>query len=135
MTASPLSRHALWAGASALAFNNGRITILGGADTFDCGWTIHTDCHGKGKLELKTEHGDVLPCGVASVCELQTVGGGDRLVEVHLGDASGPVVLRGVVPHFHADDDDDDDDHHGSGGDDDHDGDDDDHDHDDHRHH
>ncbi len=123
------------AGTSALAFNNGRITILGGADTFDCGWTIHTDCHGKGKLELKTEHGDVLPCGVASVCELQTLGGGDRLVEVHLGDASGPVVLRGVMPHFR----DHDDDHDCGGDDDDHDGDDgdgdDDDDHDGHHHH
>ena len=106
-------------GVASLGFNNGSITILGGGDTFDCGWTIHTDAEGDGKLELKTEHGDLLPCGVATVCELQSIGSADRLVEVHLGDASGPVVLRGVVPRFEADDDDDDDHHDGDGDDDD----------------
>ena len=114
-------------GVDSLAFDDGSITILGGTSPFDCVGFIHTDCDGEGELELKTEHGDTLPCGVASVCELQSLGGHDRIVEVKLGDENGPVVLRGVIPQIHSEDDDDDDDcdHR-------HDGDDDDDDDDDH---
>ena len=99
-------------GEPALAFEDGMITISGGGPSaFDCVGFIVTDDEGEGKLKLKSKKGDRLPCGVENVGDLQPIVVGRELrVQVHLQDATGPVILEGSVPNFDDDDDDDDDD-------------------------
>jgi hypothetical protein len=53
-----------------------------------------------GKLKFKTKKGDMLPCGVDFVCELQ-----GKPIEIR--DAGGTLIFSGTIPCFGDDDDDD----------------------------
>jgi len=76
----------------------------GDADGFVLIGTVAADAEGDADLELKTEDGDVLPLGAASVADL--VG---FLIEVRL-TATGDLLLTGEVPDVAAPDVDDDED-------------------------